>query len=78
MKYLVKSRETEFYEFNYAVEADSGDEAMQKILDGDWSDVDTVDDRYLETLDREILEVEPYDRYIETLDQVETESPNEN
>lgn len=60
MKYIVKSRETEFYEFRYLVEADSGDEAKQKILDCDWEDVETIDDNYLETFDREILEIEPY------------------
>lgn len=60
MKYIVTSRETELYEFRYLVEADSGDEAKQKILDCDWEDVETIDDNYLETFDREILEIEPY------------------
>ena len=60
MKYIVKSRETEIYEFRYMVEADSADMAEQKILDCDWQDVETIDDNYDSTVDREILEVEPY------------------
>ena len=60
MKYIVKSRETEIYEFRYMVEADSADMAEQKILDCDWQDVETIDDNYDSTVDREILEIEPY------------------
>ena len=60
MKYIVKSRETEVYDFRYIVEADSADEAEQKVLDGQWEDVETIDDEYQETVDREILEIEPY------------------
>lgn len=60
MKYIVKSRETEIYEFRYMVEADSADMAEQKILDCDWEDVETIDDNYNSTVDREILEIEPY------------------
>lgn len=60
MKYIVKSRETEIYEFRYMVEADSADMAEQKILDCDWEDVETIDDNYDSTVDREILEIEPY------------------
>ena len=60
MKYIVKSRETEIYEFRYMVEADSADMAEQKILNCDWEDVETIDDNYDSTVDREILEIEPY------------------
>ena len=63
-KYLVRSRETESYEFRYIVKAASGNEAKQKVLDGDWNDIETIDDNYLETLDREILEIEPYNEDI--------------
>ena len=64
MKYIVKSRETEIYEFRYMVEADSADMAEQKILDCDWQDVETIDDNYDSTVDREILEIEPYNDLI--------------
>jgi len=60
MKYIVKSRETESYEFRYLVEADSGDEAEQKVKNCCWEDIETIDDNYLETIDQEILEIEPY------------------
>lgn len=60
MKYIVKSRETESYIYEYIVEAESGDEAKEKVLGSDWADVENIDSDYLETLDREILEIEPY------------------
>ena len=60
MKYIVRSRETEVYDFRYIVEADSADEAEQKVKDAQWEDVETIDDEYQETVDREILEIEPY------------------
>lgn len=60
MKYIVKTRETESYAYEYIVEAESGDEAKEKISGSDWTDVETVDSDYLETFDREILEIEPY------------------
>ena len=58
-KYVVRSRETEVYEFGYIVKATSESEAQQKILNRDWEGVETIDDNYLETLNREILGVEP-------------------
>ena len=60
MKYIVKTRETESYAYEYEVEAESGDEAREKVLGADWSDVENIDSDYLETFDREILEIEPY------------------
>ena len=59
MRYYIKTRETESWNMSYAVEAESRDEAIQKILNCDWADVDNIDDEYIETIDREILEVEP-------------------
>lgn len=56
-KYLVKSRQTELYELSYIVEATSESEARQKVLNEDCNDVETIDDNYLETLDREIVEI---------------------
>lgn len=64
MKYIVKSRETELYEFHYIVEADSADEAEKKILDCEWESVETIGDEYCETVDREIVEIEPYNEDI--------------
>lgn len=60
MKYIIKTRETESYAYEYIVEAESGDEAKEKLLGSDWTDVETVVSDYLETFDREILEIEPY------------------
>ena len=60
MKYIVRSRETEVFDFRYIVEADSTDEAEQKVLNAQWEDVEMTDDEYQETVDREILEIEPY------------------
>ena len=56
MKYIVKTRETEFYDYEYMVEAKSGDEAEQKVLNEDWDDVEIIN----KILDREILEIEPF------------------
>ena len=56
MKYIVKTRETEFYDYEYMVEAKSEDEAEQKVLNEDWDDVEIIN----KILDREILESEPF------------------
>ncbi len=64
MKYIVKTRETESYAYEYIVEAESGDEAEKKVLGADWTDVENIDSDYLETFDREVLEVEPYNESV--------------
>lgn len=64
MKYIVKTMETESYVYEYMVEAESGDEAKEKVLGPDWTGVKNIDSDYLETFDREILEIEPYNEDI--------------
>ena len=53
MKYLVQTSET--YYVYYAVEADSGDEAEDKFLNGEGKEVARS-----ESPESEILEIEPY------------------
>jgi len=65
MKYLVKTHETELYIRWYLVTAESGDEAMEKVKDGDWyPDVSDYNDEYVETTDVDVLEAEPYNEDI--------------
>ncbi len=58
MKYLVKVLQTEEYLLEYVVEADSGDEAEKKVLD-DW-DCEIVFDDFVDVVNKEITEIEPY------------------
>jgi len=57
MKYLVRTREEELWSMEYIVEADSGDDAEDLVLSGDY--LDLINDEYLETTYREVLEIEP-------------------
>lgn len=57
MKYIVKTVETEIYNREYIVEANSGDEAEELIYNGEA----TVNNEILDyTDDIQILEIEPY------------------
>lgn len=60
MLYQIKSIETELWTYWYTVEAESGDEALEKFRDGDWLHVEEKDSNYQETVDREIVDIEPY------------------
>lgn len=57
MKYFIKTAETEIYNREYIVEANSGDEAEELIYNGEA----TVNNEILDyTDDIQILEIEPY------------------
>lgn len=60
MKYLVKTSETELWEKYYEVEADSGDEAEEIVRTWDLYHLLDHSEKYIETTDVEILEIEPY------------------
>ena len=56
MAYTVRVRETQIYDVWYRVEADSADKAIDNVFR--YGEI--IDSDYLDTLDNEILEVEPY------------------
>ena len=61
MKYYVKTSETELWTRSYIVEADSGDEAIERLKSCDLDYIDELDDEFYGLDCREILEVEPYE-----------------
>ena len=58
MKYLVKVLQTEEYLLEYVVEANSGNEAEEKVLNT-W-DYEIISDDFVDVVNKEITEVEPY------------------
>lgn len=60
MKYLVRTKETEIYDYKYLIEADNENEARQLLTDNDWEHIDSVWNNYSDTVSREILEIIPY------------------
>ena len=60
MKYLVRTTETEIYDYKYLIEADNENEAQQLLTDNDWEHIDSVWNNYSDTVSREILEITPY------------------
>lgn len=58
MKYLVKVSQTEEYLLEYVVEANSRNEAKEKVLNT-W-DYEIISDDFVDVVNREITEVEPY------------------
>lgn len=66
MKYLIKTIELETWTHWYTVEADSGDEAMERFKKGDWLHIVDFEEEYEETTDREIVDIEPYGEDIHT------------
>ena len=61
MKYYVKTSETELWTRSYVVEADSGDEAIERLKSWDSDYIDELNDEFCGVDYREILEVEPYE-----------------
>lgn len=60
MKYLVRTKETEIYDYKYLIEANNENEAQQLLTDNDWEYIDPVWNNYSDTVSREILEIIPY------------------
>lgn len=60
MKYIVRTKETELYNCEYIVEAESEDKAKKKILGTDWADVEIIDPDIGPDYDIEVIEIEPY------------------
>ena len=58
MKYLVKVSQTEEYLLEYVVEANSRNEAKEKVLNT-W-DYEIISDDFVDVVNKEITEVEPY------------------
>lgn len=58
MKYLVKVLQTEEYLLECVVEANSGDEAEEIVLNH-W-DYEIISDDFVDVVNKEITEVEPY------------------
>ena len=58
MKYLVKVSQTEEYLLEYVVEANSKNEAEEKVLNT-W-DYEIISDDFVDVVNKEITEVEPY------------------
>ena len=58
MKYLVKVSQTEEYLLEYVVEANSKNEAKEKVLNT-W-DYEIISDDFVDVVNKEITEVEPY------------------
>ena len=60
MKYLVKTVETEVWNKGYIVEADSGDEAEDIVINWNTSKMKDFSEDYVDTEDRTVLELESY------------------
>ena len=58
MKYLVKVIQTEEYSLECVVEANSGDEAEEIVLNH--CDYEIISDDFVDVVNKEITEVEPY------------------
>ena len=66
MKYLVKTVETEIWNKEYIVEADSGDEAEDIVINWNTPKMENHSEKYDYTEDINILEIEPYNETSKT------------
>ncbi len=66
MKYLVKTVETEVWNKGYIVEADSSDEAEDIVINWNTFKMKDFSEDYVDTEDRTVLEIEPYNETSKT------------